>query len=101
MIKVWVFWRGDWIHTLLPTSVLSYQCLHSQWEYFITVKKTNLLTTEVVSDRSKEGGDGEEAGLCVRRKRTNLSCYQVDIVNELDVEYFIVCRELDMDSLVI
>lgn len=68
MIKVWVFWRGDWIHTLLPTSVLSYQCLHSQWEYFITVKKTNLLTTEVVSDRSKEGGDGEEAGLCVCRK---------------------------------
>lgn len=76
MIKVWVFWSGDWIHTLLPTFfLLSYQCLHSQWEYFITFKRINLLTTEIVTDRCKEGGDGEEAGLCVCRKLTSLSCY--------------------------
>lgn len=43
----------------------------------------------------------ERKQLCVCRNLTNLSCYQVDMVNGLYVEYFVVCHELDMDSLVI
>lgn len=56
--------NGHQIHATFPvSSVLRYQCLYSQWEYFITCKKTNL-STERVTDHSKEGGEGEEAGLC-------------------------------------
>lgn len=42
------------------------------------LKKTNLPTTEMVTNHSREGGSGEEAGLC--RELTSLSCYQVEIV---------------------
>lgn len=43
----------------------------------------------------------ERKQLWVCRNLTNLTCYQVDIVNELYVEYFVGCHELDVDSLVI
>lgn len=43
----------------------------------------------------------ERKQLSVCRNLTNLSCYQVDMVNELYMEYFVVCHELDVDSLVI
>lgn len=43
----------------------------------------------------------ERKQLCVCRNLTNLSCYHVDMVNELSMEYFVVCHELDVDSLVI
>lgn len=47
--------------------LLFYQCLCSQWEHFITCRKTNLLTTGMVPDRCREGGDGEETALCVQK----------------------------------
>lgn len=43
----------------------------------------------------------ERKQLCVCRKLTNLGCYQVDVENELCIEYSAVCHELDVDSLVI
>lgn len=47
--------------------LLFYQCQCSQWEHFITCRKTNLLTTGMVPDRCREGGDGEETALCVQK----------------------------------
>lgn len=43
----------------------------------------------------------ERKQLCVCRNLPNLSCYQVDMLNELYMEYFVVCHELDVNSLVV
>lgn len=52
----------------------------------------------MVPDRCREGGDGEQTALCVQKSDKS---YQVDMVNELYMEYFVACHELDVDSLVI
>lgn len=52
---------------MLYFQLLFYQCLCNQWEHFITCRKTNLLTTGMVPDHSREGGDGEETALCVQK----------------------------------
>lgn len=97
VIEVWVFWIGGWIHALLPTSSIS-ACVASGSTLLPAGKQTcwqqewyQIIPEKVVMERKQ---------LCVCRNLTNLSCYQVDVVNELYVEYFVVCHELDVDSLV-